>query len=337
MPALRLGMAPNQSTRVHRRTAERMRERVKRRILRVATVAGSLLITLVALELVFRLFSPPRPPVPRDSGENALAVDTARNVLGLREPWDEVPGGDQAVRIAFLGDSFTFAACVEQREGFVHQVEEILNPAGALRYVTINLGQPGTEPQVQSEMYRRLKGRLRPDVVVHVLYCNDLGHDLYDELKMIHAMQNRRSRAAHVSHLWGFVEGRIRYTMVKRRTLDYFRGGDSPFRRRQAWERLRAGVESVVDMARSDGTRYVLVMFPWLFSLDDYPLEDVHARMRRLAGELGVPFLDLLETFRGLDARALRISVTDEHPNPEAHTLAAEAIAGFLRANDVIE
>lgn len=299
-------------------------------------MAGSLIVTFLALELVFRLFSPPQPPMPRDSGDNARAVDTTRNRLGLREPWDIVPGGADAVRIAFLGDSFTFAACVEQTDGFVDKIERILNPDGALRYVTINIGQPGTDPQVQSEMYARLKDELRPNILIHVVYCNDLGHDLYDELKMIHVMQNRRSLAAQVSHLWRFVEARVRYARVKARTLDYYRGGDSPFKRRRAWERFRGGMERVIDLAVTDGTRYVLVMFPWLYSLDDYPLTDVHNRVRQLAEEFDVPFLDLFDTFEGLDAAELRVSVIDEHPNPQAHTLAARAIARFLIADDLL-
>ena len=136
-------------------------------------MTGSIITTLLVLEFVFRFFSPPQPPLPRDSGDNARAVDTTRNALGLREPWESVPGGADAVRIAFLGDSFTFAACVEQRDGFVDKIERILNPEGRLRYVTINVGQPGTDPRVQSEMYAGLKSELRPHVLVHVVYCND--------------------------------------------------------------------------------------------------------------------------------------------------------------------
>jgi len=307
----------------------------KRWKFRLTAMTGSVIVTVFALELVFRLTSPPQAPVPRDSGDNARAVDTTRNRLGLREPWESVPGNADAMRIAFLGDSFTFAACVEQTDGFVDKIERILNPDGGLDYVTINVGQPGTDPMVQSEMYARLNGELRPHILVHVVYCNDLGHDLYDELKLIHAMQNRRSAAAQASHLWRFIEARVRYARIKARTLDYYRGGDSPFKRRRAWERFRGGIERVIDLAETDGTRYVLVMFPWLYSLDDYPLTDIHDRVRQLAEDLNVPFLDLFDTFEGRDATELRVSVIDEHPNPHAHTLAARAIAQFLTANDL--
>ena len=306
---------------------------------RIVAMSGSLTATLVGLELVLRLVTPPPAPIPRDSGDNAGAVDTTRNSLGLREPWERVPGGADAIRIAFLGDSFTFAACVEQRDGFVDKVERLLNaqaPPNGAGYVTINLGQPGTDPLVQSETYVTLKDQLKPYVLVHVAYCNDLGHDLYDELKLIHALENRRSVAAQLSYIWRFVEGRVRYARVKTRTLDYFRGGDSPFKRRRAWDRFRGGIERAGDAASLDGTRYVLVMFPWLYSLDDYPLADVHDGVRRLAQELNVPFLDLLDTFAGLDASELRVSVIDEHPNPRAHTLAAQAIARFLVTNNLL-
>ncbi len=304
---------------------------------RVVASVGAVGVALTTLEIALRLTALPPMPFPRESGENAALVGASRNALDLREPWDEVPGDGETVRIAFLGDSFTFAVSVEQHEGFVHKVEEILNTPGGKGYVTINMGQPGTEPHVQSEMYARLKDALRPDILVHVVYCNDLGHDLYDELKIIHALQNRRSFAAHYSHVWRAVEERVRGAMVKKRTLDYFRGGESPFKRQQAWDGLHAGIERTRDLARGDGTRYVVVMFPWLYGLDDYPLEDVHRGVRGLAEELGVPYLDLLDTFRSLDASELRISVTDEHPNAGAHTLAAEVIVLFLRTQGFVE
>ena len=73
------------------------------------------------------------------------------------------------------------------------------------------------------------------------------------------------------------------------------------------------------------------MQFPVLLRLDDYLLTDVHAKMRALASELKVPYLDLLETFVGLDDLKLRVSRANEHPNALAHIMVAERITRFLR------
>lgn len=305
---------------------------------RIGTLTGTPVLVLAVLELVFRILGlPSNVPIPRESTENAGLVDSSRNAAGLRERWDQVPGDENAVRIGFLGDSFTFAAGVEQEQGFVHKIETLLNRPGELRYVTINMGEPGTDPFEQTQVYRRVKEFARPDVLIHVLYCNDLGHDLYEELKRIHALQNRRSLLARHSNVWRFLERRVRCEMVLKRTVDYFRGGDSPFQRRQAWERLTSGLRAVKEIADADQTPYALVLFPWLFRLDDYPLDQVHSEVRRVADEMEIPFLDLLKTFRGRSARRMRISVIDEHPSPEAHTLAAQRIVRFLHEQGFVQ
>ncbi len=309
----------------------------RRRWFKVCVVIATPPLAFVCLEIVFRIAGIGGDlPLPRSSRGNAALVDTTRNRMGIREPWDTVPGDASTMRIAFLGDSFTFGTSVEQDQCFVHLVEKMINSDRRNAVVTINMGEPGTDPAEQVAVYERLRELVQPDVVVHVLYCNDLGHDLYDDLVRIHALQDRRSFAADHSYVWRYFERRVRYDRVLQQTLDYFRGGDSPFKRRQAWQRLENGVRKVRRLVEEDGATYVIVMFPWLASLDDYPLTDVHDRVRHLASDIGVPFLDLLDTFRGRDASRMRISIIDEHPSVEAHRLTATAITRFLQ-NDVLK
>jgi hypothetical protein len=326
------------------------RRSLRRRSLRLLLLVITPILTLVALEFVARalvetgadagLFSKKAPTsdwlIPRPSKDNATRVDNSRNQLNLRERWETVPGDESTSRIAFVGDSFTYAACVEQEDGFVHKIERLLNNqlpranSDQPAFVTINVGQPGTDPLVQAHMYADIKNAITPDIVIHVLYCNDLGHDLVDELVRIHTLQQQRSRLARNSILWDALESRIRGEIVHRRTLDYFRGGDSPLQRQQAWSRLEHGVREIRALAESDDAKHAIILFPWFYALDDYPLDDVHARMARLAESLNAPFLDLLTVFENRDAAPLRVSVLDEHPSPMAHSIAADAIVAFL-------
>ncbi|UCF34229.1 MAG: prolipoprotein diacylglyceryl transferase [Phycisphaerales bacterium] len=113
---------------------------------------------------------------------------------------------------------------------------------------------------------------------------------------------------------------------------------------RDALEELREGasprparLESTLnhlrckEAAEQGGARYGLVLFPWLFQLEEYPLKDVHAQMRAFASQLDVPYLDLLAAFEGRAGDDLCVSPVNEHPSPMAHRIAAQRLAQFLR------
>ena len=133
------------------------------------------------------------------------------------------------------------------------------------------------------------------------------------------------------SYVLRFAETQIRYWLAWNKTIDYFRGGRTGAERAVAWAKFRVDIRACKAAAENGGAVYALVLFPWLVRLDDYLLTDVHEEMRRVASELDVPYLDLLEVFAGRDAEALRVSLANEHPNATGHRLAADRIVRFLR------
>ena len=78
----------------------------------------------------------------------------------------------------------------------------------------------------------------------------------------------------------------------------------------------------------------LLVIFPIFDSPLDhrYPYVEIHRTVGgSAAAELGIPVLDLLTAFTGMDTRRLAVEpFADAHPNELAHRLAAEAILETL-------
>jgi hypothetical protein len=52
--------------------------------------------------------------------------------------------------------------------------------------------------------------------------------------------------------------------------------------------------------------------------------------------ELGVPVVDLLPSFLGLDDRSLWVHQTNQHPNETGHAIAAREIFDFLEAQGLL-
>ena len=300
--------------------------RRRRRFKLCASLSATLLAFGVA-ELVFRLLGIRAAPVPADT----RAVDNSLNVLKIREDWDTLADTDPRLRVAFLGDSMVYGDGVEREETFVHLLESQLASDWPEGVVTINLGYPGTAPGWQLKKYLKTHQFIKPDVVVHVIYPNDLEVHLRPLLWRIYRIRDEDLYVGDWSYVLSYAEKQIRYQLAWRYTLAYFRGGYEPEQRKAAWGKFKRDVRACKTAVEQDGAVYCIVMFPWLFQLDDYPLSDVHDHVRDFARELQVPYLDLLEVFAGCDSAALCVTLTNEHPNPKGHRLAADRLSKFLR------
>lgn len=304
----------------------------RRRRLAFAAASFGAILALGAAEIVFRFLDLRPPPRPRAASADHLAVNNAVNVLGIREDWSSIADEDPRFRILFLGDSMVYGDGVERDECFCRLVAPLLAADFPQGVLTINAGFPGTDPARQLEHYQQLRIALRPQVIVHVVYPNDLGIEMHRQLDHIYRIRDEDVWVGDWCFVLRFAERQVRYWIAWKQTLDYFRGGFDSASRDAAWQRLERSIEATAEVAHADGAAYAVVLFPWLVRLDDYPLGDVHVRMEGVARRLGVPYLDLLPTFSGRDAERLRVSLANEHPNLDGHRLAAARIAEFLRA-----
>ena len=299
--------------------------------LRMTAMSLSLLVAFGLAELTFRVFNIQPAPPPPSTQHDWDAVDNSVNVLGIREKWESIPDDDRRLRIAFLGDSITYGDNVGPQQTFCTVIGELLTTERSEGVLTINLGFRGTSPGWQLAKFLPLRDPLQPNVVVQVVYPNDLGINMHHRLDEIYRWRDGDLWIGNWSYVLRFTERQVRYWVAWQRTIDHFRGGRDSAERAAAWATFRADVAACKAAVEQGGAVYALVLFPWLVRLDDYALTDVHNAMRAFASQLGAPYLDLLEVFAGRDAEALRVSLANEHPNARGHRLAAERIASFLR------
>jgi len=322
----RIVIARGSLQRYHDRQSDPTRiRRVRHFRFALATVALTLVASFILLETAFRLFSivPPEGKFPR--GEVRFDVDNSVNALGLREPWETIAPDDTRKRIAFLGDSFVYGYAVDREKTFTSLVEQTLPDT-----ITINMGQAGTNPKGQYHAFMKLKDQVQPDILVHVIYLNDLDFYLGDLLKGIHFIPRTDSWLATQSRVVRYLEKTWQARQARVKTIAYFSGGETQTRREESWREFRKYVRLTKQATEDVGAEYLLVVFPWLYRLDNYPLTNIHEKMRAFAKELNVPMLDLLDTFKNRNATELRVNDMDSHPNPAAHRIAASAICDFI-------
>lgn len=321
----------------------------RRRVHAALAVALSTLAALAGVEAGFRVRAcvapEPRwleedryPSNPRGyfrpCGDGTFCPNRERDAVhGCAAPVEPEKG-----QVLFVGDSFTFGQGVDAADAWPSLIDF---PRDQRR----NCAVSGHEVDDAQADVARLAAQYHPRLVVYGMVLNDFGLETRDPdfasvrgAQFIDDFMNfrtqnleryaRRERApVRFALTWSeaarwFYRRRV-LARVSRLTLD-------GYRRAFAGERGAAGYACIRDMAQRS-PRFLVVLFPLFVSLDRYPLEDVHRAIREELARAHIEVLDLLDVFRGRDAARLIVYPTDQHPNEDAHRLAAAAVRERLR------
>lgn len=296
-------------------------------------------------------------PLPGGEREVVYTVDAAGHRGAPVPPRAEDPDG--RLRIAVVGDSFTFGSLVSDDETLPAQLERELEAAGHAARV-INLGVPGYQlRQLVATLELRVP-HYEPDLVLLCLYVNDTikTAPTYDGRAVItdpapltdaerwarrlgltrpgvaplpddpaqQRMSVLRRRSALVdrlaSTLYLVLEERVRRAEHVHRWREDGAG----------WGRLLAALDRARELARRDGYELWVTSYPSLpwIDRDPYPLADAHARLAAACVERGIRYHDLLPAFSGRDPAALWAHPLDQHPSAAGHQVAARHLAREL-------
>ncbi len=102
----------------------------------------------------------------------------ARGYRGRLRPFEKPPG---ALRILLVGDSYTFGAGMPEEDTIAAQLEEVLGASLPRAVEVLNFGVPGVNLEETFEQYERFASRWEHDIVLYLLFRNDLDEPQCDE------------------------------------------------------------------------------------------------------------------------------------------------------------
>jgi lysophospholipase L1-like esterase len=323
--------------------------------------AVSVLVTLLALEAVFRVAHVPVGTVQinratvrrsddprlrfelRPGGVARAEVEYRVNELGLRGPETtrEKPPGVR--RIALLGDSIAFGYWVADQHGFARQLEALFASApGAGRVEVLNFGVPGYNLEQEIETLRARALAFEPDLVV-VLFClNDLEGVFSYELGLVQERGERRRTLLGGAREWLVGRSRlfswIEYRLTELDARRHFVRAKNPLDGRlyaeavgQQQKALQAQFAVLRSLLASRGIPGIVAIVPVLGErFERYPHRELHRAVVLAAEAESLAALDLLECFSSYEFRDLRVDVV--HPSPLGHRVAAHALRDALCA-----
>lgn len=283
------------------------------------------------LELALRLsgaqapWSPPGPAVyPPDVGRDQVE----RLGVGRSASLFRGYAGAEGPRVLLLGDSFTEGQGVPEAEALPAVLPEALAAAGKSAQVA-SLGVSGVNIDEEAVLFEALGVGLAPEVVVQVWVLNDIYLPVSGDV--VDFITDHRSEQPPTG--WQTWDTLAALWTLRRVTAEMTRAYQDSYRPGQpGFDEGVAFLDRMGARGEAAGARMVLVIFPLLTRLDDYPFAAAHGELARAAREAGYEVIDLLDVFAGMDERELWVHPADQHPNGTALALAAERIATTLAA-----
>jgi lysophospholipase L1-like esterase len=253
-----------------------------------------------------------------------MGVPVAINALGLRDHDLPLAKPEGTIRTLMLGDSLTFGWGVRAEDTPASLLEAQLGgpPTGA-RNEVINSGVGNYNTVMEVAYFLDRGHKLDPDVVILNYFIND-------------AEPSPKRRTAP----WlEYSQAYVRFaSAIDKLSRQYFGKSDwkayySGLYRDDAagWLAAQDAITRLAEYCRTHDIKLLVVNYPELHQLRDYPFPKVTAGVEAVARANDVPFLDLLPSIRELAPSSLWVSPTDAHPNRIANERFAAAIAGTLQ------
>ena len=105
----------------------------------------------------------------------------------------------------------------------------------------------------------------------------------------------------------------------------------------ERWESLTSALLEAKTLLAERGTGLFVAVFPENLHIMGRPSRrEIHAKLDSCLTELGIPFVDLLDTFLGEPLEKIVLDSSDPHPSPYGHEVAARKIYSTLVEKQLI-
>src|SRR3989344_96578 len=339
---------------------------------RLTLLIVSILVFFVLGEIIIRLLVPIEPPSPAMfqrlpisprligliPGFGSKDTIVKINSKGFRDREYHEEKSENTLRIAGLGDSFTFGGGVKTEDTYLKQLEKMLNSKSSSKPVEVlNMGVPGYNTYQELILLKEVGLNYKPDLVIVGFVLNDV--DLLDpDLLASEEIERPRQPVDEVVgdskpkifKLYKFIKGKSQFfyfilfrlsALVKKFDLPvtteatYYR--DAYHEHNKGWQIAKKSLKEIAALGKIKNFQVLVVIFPFFANLDDsYLWSDAHLQIESFCKSQDIQVVDLLPYFKGYRPSTLWVSLIDSHPNTKAHQIAAEAIYEEIVRNNLL-
>jgi len=233
------------------------------------------------------------------------------NSCGMRDEEISLVKPANEVRIALLGDSFTFGWGVEQNESFGHKLEEILNSRSKYKHFKVlNFGIPGYSTFQETALFKEKALDFSPDAVLVFFVDNDFGLPFY--VRDVNRPGNFLGALEFARLSWKAIDPQIESQRAQ------FLG----------WDPKRALAE-LSEICKKEGIEMKLAINPrekWKRDLSRLSVLRKHSNIQLIP--MRQTFLEIVKREQ-IPSKDLSLSF-DPHPSPLKHRILAQTLAPYF-------
>jgi len=261
-----------------------------------------------------------------------------------------VPKRPQAIRLAFLGDSFTFGEGVRDEDTYAQVTATTLQEtSNDLIIESANYGVGGYNTIQSLHVMERWALRSEPDAVILGFVLNDAEPPIFARdpttgqpaRRRLAVEQGQAGSQPPDSLLYWSSLARLAWKLREERnqtqsTVDHYR---SLYRDTNPdWVTNHAALLRIVSHCEERSIPCYVMLFPVLYELNNnYPLKDIHALIRKTIEGTQATFIDLLPHLSGRKAADLWVHPTDHHPNEQVHAIIGKLLAERMVQDGVVK
>lgn len=278
-------------------------------------------------------------------GGEPRTIVHAINSLGFRGPETTKAKPEGVLRIAAIGDSYTFGHGVGNDDTWPANLQRALANEGR-RYEVLNFGIPAYDTEQEVRLLRDRVLAYEPDLVLLGWYLNDpavrdgaAGESLGDPPAIVRWMATGREGWLADLRAWSQALDVI-CDRLYRSAHEHFL--PTTFARlyddvHPGFVRAKLALQRGAGLCRQAGIPFAVVMYPDLLQIGDRLVShEPYAKVMAFLAEQQIPYFDLEPAFLDRDLKALRVHAHDSHPSEAAHAIAGQAVAQWLRASGLL-
>lgn len=249
-------------------------------------------------------------------------VEIKTNSLGLRAEKDYVlPKPAHTKRILVLGDSITMGWGVEFKDTYASRLEDLLNKNLSQHFEVINAGVGNYNSICELAALKKFIN-LEPDLIILGFYINDLERAPY--------LCKLSYLAKKYSFLYAFISARV---INIKYNFSYQKYYSMLYNDKKLRQDAKDAIAEMIKISNSKSIPFVLTNIPELHNFKHYYFKEAQYFVQDIVKDHPeIIFIDFLEILKNKDAREFWISAQDPHPNPNLHSIIAEAVYKRLQA-----
>lgn len=247
------------------------------------------------------------------------SVNIRLNEWGLRGGPVMVPPPKR--RILFLGDSITFGWGVPEQDTITARLQQRLRDEGEdVEVLNGGVGNYNAERYIK-RFFIQLKALNPTDIVVQYF--------LRDAEKLDPGGGNILLRNSEFAVTIWIAFTRLANKSGEQSLVDHYKDvyrEDQP-----GYIEMKNQMKMLADYAKVHDIRLYLAMTPDVHDLANYRFGFIHDRMKAIANDLGMRYIDLLPALGKRPPEEIWAMPGDPHPNAIAHGLMADALLPVIR------